>query len=397
MEGTRVAGTNVNGIACMGGNRPVDVELLDRVAATLMEGVMRHGAHRVYLVGGSAQALLLSGLEGRPLTMRDVDVGILGIPARQRRITAVASELGLGAVSDFRPRPRGLINAGYGIYANHPQLGVIDLIFFASRSGLRSNGIFSVDTIAFRLDPARLPRDRAVSHILERLSREGAAPMIADGLILDRHDGIADLRARRIRLIRRGPYLSSVTERVNVIVRGLKQAAKWRVRLDDPAVSAICRDAAPDLREKALAFAPTRNLVKILTSTDLVVSALEEMRRIDALPVLFPELHWVARCDDRWDALVADLDEARRRRAHDPSTGSVETLDAVTRRMSTPEWKQFAQRLQPVLGPALIAQIEERRDARSPWMARIGEMLGGLLSRLQPVRSRRRASRVFLA
>jgi hypothetical protein len=158
MSGTKAARVDLNPDACMSGQRQVDVRVLDAVVARVFETLVdRFEAHALYLVGGTSQAILLAALEGRELALRDFDIAILGIKPRQPRIEEVASALELGTVSDFRPRPRGTINAGFGIYVNHPGIGVVDLIFFKSRSALKANGLFSVDNIGLRLPYLKHP------------------------------------------------------------------------------------------------------------------------------------------------------------------------------------------------------------------------------------------------
>lgn len=397
MSNNQAVAAELNPDACMSGQREVSVPLLDRIVSRLFDTLMdRFGAHNLYLVGGTSQALMLAALEGRPLTLRDFDVAILGIKPGKKRIEEVAHGLELGPVSDFRPRPRGSINAGYGIYVNHAELGVVDLIFFNNRSALKANGLFSVDNICLRLCPERMPRDRAVSFLMETLRSEGVEGLAAKGLVYDRHRGAKDLSDRTIKLCRRGPYFTSPRERINALVRGVKQAAKWRTTLENSGLEEILVDDRELLAREAKGFAPTRNMVKVLSDRNLIESALVELRRTKALELLLPELSWVARCEERWSALLDELDVIRSAKDTRPvREEALDLMDTVSRRMASSEWASFSKRLIPVLGESVVGEIEVRRRQRVPTMLRIWDGVERWLSSVLPaapvpVRRRRR-------
>lgn len=329
------------------------VHLLDKIVSRLIEGLAgKYKASHLYIVGGSSRSIIRTGLKGRCLAMRDLDVAVLGIEPRQDIITRVAESLNLGKVSDFRPRPRGNINAGYGIYCNHPNFGVIDLIFFYKHSFLvKMNGVLTVDNILIRIYPESLPGMNAISRLLERLRKEGIKRLITEGVIKDPYNGIGDFLTRRLRVAHGISFFKSDTEKANVIIRGIKSAAAWHVRMDDPIIKRFVSSPDPNFRRACLDSSRTRNLSRMLTFPKIVLPVIKEMRRLNAVPLFIPELQRVTQSEELWRKMVDDLRCAVQKiKPGVRKYSCIELLDVIKSHMSSTEWLSFAKRLAPVMG-----------------------------------------------
>jgi len=212
------------------------IEDIQKVMAT------RFGINTVYVVGGSARAVLDASYGFAPLSMRDLDLfAVSNTPDRiTRRMTdKVAGELsGLG----YRRRPveerlrgnpalglKGInYNAGYGVFLNRPgDRTTVDLSLLHSEQAFRLNGPLNIDRIRIPIRAGETLVD-----VWRRMRGKPYQQVVRDGVVMDRSDGYLGWRTGKLRLVNTGDLWADVERMKPRIVKSyLKAGAKMPARL----------------------------------------------------------------------------------------------------------------------------------------------------------------------
>lgn len=212
------------------------IEDIHRVMAT------RFGINTVYIVGGSARAVLDAAYGFKPLSMRDLDLFAVSNTSdgTTRRLTdRVAGELtGLGyhrrPVEDrLRGNPalgrKGVnYNAGYGVFLNRQgDPTTVDLSLLHSEQAFQLNGPLNIDRIRIPIRAGETLVD-----VWRRMRGKPYRQVVRDGVVMDQSDGYVGWRTGKLRLVNPGDLWADVERMKPRIVKSyLKAGAKMPPRL----------------------------------------------------------------------------------------------------------------------------------------------------------------------
>jgi tRNA nucleotidyltransferase (CCA-adding enzyme) len=322
------------------------------IARTLEEA-----GFETWAVGGAVRDVLLG------LPSGDWDLATRARPEDVRRLFR-------------RTVPLGVEHGTVGVLAEDGTLFEVTTF----RRDVETDGRHAVVAFADALDDDLARRDFTINaiawHPLRRAFR-------------DPFGGREDLEARVLRCV--GVPAQRFAEDWLRVLRALRFAGRFRMRIDDETWSALCGGvvhlttlSAERIREE---------LVKVLDADHVPSTALELYRTSGAVGVLYPELDAVAGDEERWASVLATLDALPRGRPFLRLAALLRPLPAreaaqiLTRlRLSNAQVDETARRAAaPPLPPAGAADADFRR-----WLAEVGAERLTAVSRLDMAASRAR-------
>lgn len=188
-------------------------------------------------------------------TIEIFDVGgfvrdaLLGIPSKDRDCTVVIDRPGLTVDEGLAILRSWLDDNGFTIFVDTPEHATIRAL--PPRGG--AFGALATDLVLARTEgpysDGRRPDWVRVGTLTDDLARRdftvNALARTLDGEIIDHHNGLADLAARRLRFV--GDPLTRIREDALRVMRGIRFAVTKGFILTDDAVAAICNPDVPEL------------------------------------------------------------------------------------------------------------------------------------------------------
>lgn len=188
-------------------------------------------------------------------TVQIFDVGgfvrdaLLGIPSKDRDCTVVIDQPGLTVHEGLAILRSWLAENEFTIFVDTPEHATIRAL--PPRNG--RFGALATDLVLARTEgpysDGRRPDWVRVGTLRDDLKRRdftaNALARTLDGEIIDHHDGLADLAARRLRFV--GDPMTRIREDALRVMRGVRFAVTKGFILTDDAAAAICHPDVPEL------------------------------------------------------------------------------------------------------------------------------------------------------